>query len=299
MSLTKQQIGALSLFAVLIALSFTDFFHQSSVEFEEKSSKEITDSILIIEEIETLTIPLAESIPFVKSWASTYQQDFHTLVNYLSFADLLMVIQLTVLKISDWWLFKTIMVILFLGLFIPKIQKTCAALLILSLMISPGLGIYTKFMSGITHQMSLDLGTDLKSHLAATKDSISTKKAYHQSKLDSLEIRQKAKHKGKLNLFDKAEDEVIKVADVADEEVEKIGKDLLAILRFASQHALELMVALMVNIIVVFGLLPFLYWYLFSLGLKRFFGYHQPFDELSSKLDELKRLLPDQSKLSK
>lgn len=293
---TPKQLGFLILFIVLILISFTNLFYQSSLSFEENSSKEITGSILIIEEIETLTIPIAESVPFLKSWASTYQDDFATLVNYLSFADLLMLFQLTILKVSEWWIFKVITVLLFAGLFIPKIRQICIGALILSLMISPGLRIYTQFMQGVTQHMSMDLGSELKTHLTASKDSISLKKVRHQSKLDTLEAQQKAKHKGRLNIFNKVEDEAIKITDVVDDEVDKIGKEVLDILRFASHHALELIVALMVNILIIFGFLPMLFWYLFSIGLKRLFGYGTPLDKLNSKLDELKSILPKNSK---
>lgn len=282
------------LFGILIILSFFNPFYTSSLSFEEKAAKEITESILILEEIETLTIPLAENIPFLKSWAHTYETDFDKLLNYLNFADLLMLFQLGLLKLSEWWLFKAVLVFAFVGLFLNQTKAMSKNILIIGLMITPGLGIYTQFMSGISNQMEIDLGANLKSHLQATKDSISSKKAVNKESLDSLESIQKARHKGKLTFFDDIKDEAIKVSDKISEEVYKLGKDLLDIIRFASNHGLELAISLLSNILIIFGILPLLFWYLISLALKRLFNTSKPLDEIDKKLEELKSITKTQ-----
>lgn len=287
--LTKENISFF-VFGILIVISFFNPFYNSSVAFEDKASKEITESILILEEIETLTIPLAENVPFLKSWAHTYENDFDKLLSYLNFSDLLMLLQLGILKLSEWWLFKAVLIIAFIGLFVKESKLISKNVLIVALMITPGLGIYTQFMSGITNQMEIDLGTELKSHLQATKDSISSKKQVNKSALDSLEAVQKEKHKGKLSVFNKVEDEVISLSDKISDEINKLGKDLLDILRFAGNHGLELAVSLLGNIIIIFGILPVLFWYLISLALKRLFNYNKPYLEIDKKLEEIKSL---------
>lgn len=280
----------LLIFGFLIILSFFNPFYNSSIAFEDNASKEITESILILEEIETLTIPLAENVPFLKSWAHTYENDFDKLLSYLNFADLLMLLQLGILKLSEWWLFKVILVLCFIGMFISQSKPICKKVLIIGLMITPGLGIYTQFMSGICHQMEMDLGSELKSQLQATKDSINSKKVINKEALDSLETIQKSKHKGKLSIFNKVEDDVIKVSDKLSEEVSTLGKDLLVILRFTGNHGLELAVALLTNVLIIFGLLPVLFWYLISLALKRLFNYSKSLDEIDKKLGEIKSI---------
>ncbi|WP_296697927.1 hypothetical protein [Algoriphagus sp.] len=290
---TKEHIPFI-LFGILIILSFINPFYSSSITFEDKAAKEISESILILEEIETLSIPLAENVPFLKSWAHTYETDFDKLLNYINFANLLMLFQLGLLKLSEWWLFKGILILAFFGLFLNQTKALSKNILIIGLMITPGLGFYTQFMSGISNQMEIDLGADLKSHLQATKDSISSKKAVNKESLDTLESIQKAKHKGKLNLINKVEDEVINVSDKVSEEVYKLGKDLLDILRFGSNHGLELAISLLSNILIIFGILPFLFWYLISLALKRLFNDSKPLDEIDKKLEELKSITKTQ-----
>ncbi|MBN3582281.1 hypothetical protein JYB64_07760 [Algoriphagus aestuarii] len=61
--INKENIS-LIVFGILIVLSFINPFYKSSIAFENKAAKEITESILILEEIESLTIPLAENVPF-------------------------------------------------------------------------------------------------------------------------------------------------------------------------------------------------------------------------------------------
>lgn len=287
MKLTRNQIISLVILATLIVISFTNLFYNSAIEFEEKVAKEIAESILILQEIESISIPLAESIPFLKSWAGSYQHDFEKLLSYLNFSYMLLLIQYTLLKLSHWWLFKVGLLLLFIGLFVPRTRNISFKLLVLGLIISPGLSIYTQFMAATTHQLKLDTGHELKTYLNNTRDSIRTQKDAKLAKLDSLESKQRAKHGGKLNIFNKVEDEAIKLTINVTSEVEKLGGEFLDILRFASNHSLGLAVTLLSNILIVFFVLPVLFWYLFSLWLKRLFGYDNPYDEISARLHEI------------
>lgn len=289
MKRTKNQIIALVILGVLIIISFTNLFYKSSMDFEEKASKEVAESILILHEIESLSIPLAESIPFLKSWAGTYQHDFEKLLSYLHISYLLLLVQFTLLKLSHWWLFKAMLVLLFAGLFFPKWWNMSFKLLVLGLIISPGLSIYTQFMEATTHQLKLDTGGELKTYLSNTRDSIKVKKAGQLAKLDSLKSRQRAKHGGKLNIFNKVEDEAIKLTIDVTSEIEKLGGEFLDILRFAGNHSLGLAVTMLSNILIVFFVLPILFWYLFSLWLKRLFGYSKPYDEINTRLQVIEK----------
>lgn len=275
---------------ILILLSFFNPFYNSAISFEDKASKEISESILLLEEIETLTIPLAETIPFLKSWAHTYENDFDKLLSYLNFADLLMLLQLGILKLSEWWVFKLVLVISFLGLFNNYTKSICKNLLIIGLLITPGLGIYTQLLSSLSNQMEIDLGADLKSNLLATKDSINTKKELHKSSLEALKAHQKSKNKGRLNLFDKVEDEAINIGDSIVDDIDQAGEDLLDVLRFAGHHGLELAVSLMSNILIIFGILPVLFWYLMSLALQRLFQFDKPLQEIDKKLESIQSI---------
>ncbi len=286
---TKNQIITLIILAVLIVISFTNLFYSSSMEFEEKAAKEVSESILILHEIESLSIPIAESIPFLKSWANSYQQDFEKLLTYLNISYLLLLVQFTLLKLSHWWLFKVLLVLLFAGLFVPGWRQMSFRILVLGLIISPGLGIYTQFMAAITHQLELDTGNELKTYLDNTRDSINAKKTLHMAKLDSLESRQRARHGGKLNIFNKVEDEAIKITYSVTSEIEKLGGEFLDILRFAGNHSLGLAVTLLSNILIVFFVLPILFWYLFALWLKRMFGFNRPYDEIKTRLSALEK----------
>lgn len=292
---TSQLVSRIIL-GVLIAISFTNLFQKSAIEFEEKAAKEIAESILILEEIESLSIPLAENIPFLKTWANTYEKDFDKLLSYLNISYLLLLVQFTLLKLSHWWLFKAALVLFFIGLFIPAYRGISFKLLVLGLIISPGLSIYTQFMSAASQQLKLDTGNELKTYLSNTRDSVMVKKTANLAKLDSLESKQRARHDGKLNIFNKVEDEVIKLSIDVKSEVEKLGGEFLDILRYASNHSLGLAVALLSNILILFFVLPILFWYLFSLWLKRLFGYDRAYDEIHSKLDELKGIVKSDSK---
>lgn len=293
MQVRSDQLITLIVSGLLILSAFTNLWYKEAVNFEENAAKEISESIVILHEIEALTIPLAENIPFLKNWAGAYQRDFDKLLTYLNFSSLLLLLQFTLLKLSHWWLFKLFLVFIFIGLFFAFSRGLCFKLLVLGLMISPGLSIYTQLMANITYHMELDMGADLKAHLSATKDSINNRKTFHQAKLDSLKEQQRAVHGGKLNIFDKAKDEAIKLTYNVEDELGRIGGEILDVLRFASNHSLELAVGILVNIFVVFALLPLLFWYVFSIWLKKLFGYTNSFETLNGKIEALKNKIED------
>lgn len=279
---------------ILILASFTDFFRDGAVSFTDKAATEITVSKTLLQEVETLTLPLAKEIPFLKSWANTYEKNFDKILSYLNLADLLILIQMTLIKLSHWWILKVALIVSFIGMFIPPVKTIAKRILIVGLLISPGLAIYTNVLSQVSQELKIDLGSEIKSQLEATKDSINSKKIIHKAKLDTLISKQKKRHNGKLNLFDKVEDETIKITDDVADELKKIGEDLLTILRVASNHGLEIAVSLIGNIIVIFLILPLLYWYIMGLTLKRLFGYPTVYDKFQTTIEELKTLLPSQ-----
>ncbi|WP_373398740.1 hypothetical protein V8V91_03315 [Algoriphagus halophilus] len=105
-----------------------------------------------------------------------------------------------------------------------------------------------------------------------------------------MKAHQKSKNKGRLNLFDKVEDEAINIGDSIVDDIDQAGKDLLDVLRFAGHHGLELAVSLMSNILIIFGILPVLFWYLMSLALQRLFQFDKPLQEIDKKLESIQSI---------
>lgn len=279
-------------FGIFILPSIFDIFYQRAINFEDQAAKEILLSKTALSELENLTIPIVEDIPFLKSWGSSYQVNFDKILSYLNLSALLILIQLTLLKLSHWWVFKLFLVISFAGLFFSQTKEFAKKVVIIGLLISPGIAVYTTLLSGVTQELSLDMGKKLQSHFEAAQDSLNTKKLTQQDRLDSLKSIQRSKHNGKLDIFNKVEDDLIKGEEEVKDELDKIGKDLLIILRYASQHGLELAVSLLGNILVIFLILPLAYLYIIGIALKRLFGYPPAINEFDRIILELKSLVP-------
>lgn len=279
-------------FGIFILSSIFDIFYQRAINFEDQAAKEILLSKTALSELENLTIPIVEDIPFLKSWGSSYQVNFDKILSYLNLSALLILIQMTLLKLSHWWVFKFILVISFAGLFISETKVFAKKVVIIGLLISPGIAVYTTLLSGVTQELSLDMGEKLQSHFEAAQDSLNTKKLSQQDRLDSLKTTQRSKHDGKLDIFNKVEDDLIKGEEEVKDELDKIGKDLLIILRYASQHGLELAVSLLGNILIIFLILPLAYLYIIGIALKRLFGYPPAINEFDRIILELKSLVP-------
>lgn len=279
-------------FGIFIVSSIFNLFYQRAIDFEDQAAKEILLSKTALSELENLTIPIVEDIPFLKSWGSSYQVNFDKILSYLNLSALLVLIQMTLLKLSHWWVFKLILVISFAGLFFSQTKEFTKKVVIIGLLISPGIAVFTTFLSGVTQELSLDMGKKLQSHFEAAQDSLNTKKLSQQDRLDSLKTTQRSKHDGKLDIFNKVEDDLIKGEEEVKDELDKIGKDLLIILRYASQHGLELAVSLFGNILIIFLILPLVYLYIIGIALKRLFGYPPALNEFDRIILELKSLVP-------
>lgn len=279
-------------FGIFIVSSIFNLFYQRAIDFEDQVAKEILLSKTALSELENLTIPIVEDIPFLKSWGSSYQVNFDKILSYLNLSALLILLQMTLLKLSHWWVFKLILVISFAGLFFSQTKEFAKKVVIIGLLISPGIAVYTTFLSRVTQELSLDMGKKLQSHFEAAQDSLNTKKLSQQDRLDSLKITQRSKHDGKLDIFNKVEDDLIKGEEEVKDELDKIGKDLLIILRYASQHGLELAVSLFGNILIIFLILPLAYLYIIGIALKRLFGYPPALNEFDRIILELKSLVP-------
>ncbi len=293
-----KKYGFKILAGILIIGSITNFFFGYALGFQNKAAEEITLAITALYELETVVLPLAESIPIIKSWGSGIERDFNSVLSYLNTADVIILIQMILLKISHWWVFKVILVICFAGLFLPDYNKLAKKLLIIGLLISPGIAMYSLSLAHVSHELNIDLGSELKNHLTATKDSINTKKSAQQEKLDNLIAKQKEKNKGKLNVFNKVEDDLIKGKDEVTDELEKIGKEVIQVLSFAGQHGLELAVALIGNIVVIFLVLPLLFWYIIGVTIKRNFGYGAILEKYEETMEALKALTKEKTKES-
>lgn len=279
-------------FGIFLIASIFNLFFQGAINFENQAAKEILLSKTALSELENITIPIVEDIPFLKSWGSSYQGDFDKILSYLNLSALLILIQMTLLKLSHWWIFKLILVVSFAGLFIKQTKEYAKKLIIIGLLISPGIAVYTIFLSNVTQELSLDMGKKLQSHFEATQDSLNTKKLSQQDKLDSLKTAQRSKHDGKLDLLNKVEDDIIKGEEEVKDELDKIGKDFLTLLRYASRHGLELAVSLFGNILIIFLILPLAYLYVIGLALKRLFGYPPALNEFDKIILQLKSLVP-------
>ncbi len=269
-TILKKFLPAL-LFAILIIASFQNVFFEDAFQFQSKAAKEIVATTVVVAEIETLVLPLTESIPVLKGWATHYQNDFDKLLNYLEAGSLMIGLQVTLLALSKSLVLKWISVILFLGLFFAKTRSYAVPLLLLVLMISPGLNLYTKLMEATVEEAHFSLGADLQQHLQSTKDSLQVKHLKHQAKLDSLKATQMATHNGKLTLVDKVEDTFIKDKNKLTDDIDKIGQDIMDVLRFAGKHSVQLAINMIINIIIVFVLMPLLFWFVFAQILKQVF----------------------------
>jgi len=261
--------------ALFIVLAFLNIGNNSAHKFLSDISADMLASQLLLIEIKSVATPLIADVPLLKDSSQEILYGYNKVVHYLTISNGLALLQIALLNLSRLLVIKILLVILFIGSFIPAISRTCQRWLIIGLFICPGLGIYINGIHYLSNASNVETGTTLKAELAQTHDMINAQKAKQKTYLQKLQDEQKSKHHGKLTLGDKIEDEIIKVADDVVDEIEKIGLDFLDIVKSSTNKLIGMGVQLLVNIGLLFLLLPLAYFYLLNILIKKFFIYNQ------------------------
>ncbi len=268
---------------LLIILSFLDIAYHSAYEFVSTISADMLSSQLLLLEIKSLATPLIADIPFLKDSPEEIFYGYNKVIHYLTVSNGLTLLQIALLDVSRLLIVKIALVLLFAGTFIKSISTTCYRWLVIALFITPGLSLYINIIHYVSHASQVETGNSLKQELQQTQDKIDAQKKKQQSYLQQLEAQQKSKHHGRLTFGDKVEDEVIKLADDVKDEVQKLGAEFMDVVKFSTDKLIGMGVQMLVNVTLLFALMPLAYFFVLSTLFKRYFIYRKNQSNQESK----------------
>ncbi|MEQ8909353.1 MAG: hypothetical protein RIC95_09180 [Vicingaceae bacterium] len=263
----RKQWTWLSLCLFLLILAFLPQLYQNSFSFLEQTSEKALLSLGLWAELNTAAYSAASlKIPLVsgsfQGTAALLTQGFQ----YLELANLLIGVQLVLLSLSQSVILK-VLLLLFIGMqFFEKHRSFAIKMLLLFFLVNPGLPLYTQLVKYLSQEAELDLGGKLKAELTQTHADFLEKKKAQEKKLSQRKSKQlkqrEEKGKDELSFVQKAEDKVISSTDKVEDDLSLAFKDAFQVLKGALSNLIQLAVNLVVHFLLLFIVLPFLYFFL-------------------------------------
>ncbi|MCK8521434.1 hypothetical protein M0D21_07640 [Aquimarina sp. D1M17] len=294
----KDKIWTIIITLLLVILGFTSIPSKPAIDFLSDVNSDMMLGLGIALELKSIATSIDHSnIPLVGGLATELEDIFTKIINYLTFANIVIGIQTILTNMGKSLLFKILPLIFLAGIFWKKYSLLAIRLLIIMLLINPGLSIYVNGIHYVSKSMELTLGSDLQLHLASIKNKYEEKKEHLKTKQESRKQKQleKAKKKGHkdISIFKKAEDAVV-------DKVEDIGVDVgegfsetFEVLKEGKKELMKLMINMVSNLVVLFLILPLLYFYFMSFLLKKFFHFSGLSTIGTEQLNNLKSLEKD------
>lgn len=258
---------------VLIGISFYGYFHQQATLFLERVSTRVSESSDFIAVIDKgLSYTSSLDVPLIDGYAADAEKDLTKISNYLTVAQILVELQIAILKISNLTFFKIIAVLFIIGLFIEKHKRTAFKFMLICLMINPGLSIYVNTIHEAARVVKLNMGIDLHEKLSDIKADFTIKENKLKQKQESRKEKQleEAEHKGKdrIGFIKRAEDAVVNTVEDVGIKIKEEVKLAEEIVEVDTESLLVHLINLMTGILLLYLLLPILYFYLMNLILK-------------------------------
>ncbi|WP_103071517.1 ATP synthase subunit B family protein [Aquimarina sediminis] len=274
----KDKIWIVAITLVLALLGFSNILVTPAIDFLSNLNGNMMLALGIAMELKSITESIDNSgVPLVGGVATELTDIFTRAINYLTFANIVVAVQTILVNMGKSLLFKILPFLFLIGVFIEKYKKVALKLLIISLLINPGLSMYVNGIHYVSDTMKLDLGSSLHEHLSSIKSKYEEKREKLTSKQEARKKRQleKAKEKGHkdIGLFKKVEDTVVNKVEDVGVNIEEGVSEAYQILKEGKKELMKLIINMISNLIVLFLILPLLYFYLMSFLLKRFFHF--------------------------
>jgi len=254
---------------ILFFISLWGGLDTASVTFIQLA---INSNLASLEKVSVLKILLAiidsSHIPFLSGSSDNFNSILGKVEQYLAISGGMLMLQLIVAKISSTIIVKCIPLLLSLWFFMRKNTVLPLRILVISLIITPGLSIYSNGIQLITQAASMNVNTSVNDKLTFIESEIQKEKNKLDQRLRLKENKWNKKEKSKKTKVGKeiakieekivmTESKLVSKFELGADEIKLFlikGGDLLR------SGLIQESVSSMIKIIFLFGLLPLLFW---------------------------------------
>ncbi|WP_108870364.1 hypothetical protein [Aquimarina aquimarini] len=259
-------------------LGISNILIAPAIDFLSTINGDLMLGLGIAIELKSITASISNAgIPFAGGLTTELSDILTRAINYLTFANIVIAVQTILANMGKSLLFKALPFFFLIGIFFKKYKKVALKLLIIFLLVNPGISLYVNGIHYVSDTMKLDLGSSLHAHLSSIKNKYEEKKEKVTAKQETRKKRQleKAKKKGHkdIGIFKKVEDAVVNKVEDVGVDIEEGASEAFEVLKEGKKELMKLIINMISNLIVLFLLLPLLYFYLMSFLLKKFFHF--------------------------
>lgn len=176
----------------LIALSVLGIFEEQAFAFLTEIAKKNSGFLLAVSEVNMVVSGISSiDLPFVSGTTTALETSLNKVQTYLLLTDTLSFLQVMLVSISKSWIFKALLIGLFILTLLEKKYNFFKKLLIIALALSPGLSIYTVAMNKVSQTASIDYGDkyldELKETVQKVREENTLLNQQHEKNLTQIE----------------------------------------------------------------------------------------------------------------
>ena len=270
----KTNIWFYSCALILLIVAILTPFHNTLILYLETLISKATLSLGVLIDLKSLAEAGGTSKLILVAGASeNITELLATSIKYLSWSDILLSVQLLLIKLTGSALLKFSIVLNIIGTFFSNCRSIATKLLLFLFVLNPGLPAFVSGVKYISAEMKFNDADTLHKQLEKLHNKYKEKEFSYEyfEKLRNEKQLSKAEKSGKtkLNFFtrlgDAAEDDVHLVAEHIEEGVSQ----LLILLKSASKTIIIETLNLFSSVVIQFLLLPFVFFY----GMHRLIKY--------------------------
>ncbi len=252
---------------LFVLLSFSNYFSNNVLNTITEASDKISESTKAIS-IMTKGIGFfySSKVNGLEGFVKVTIDELDKVSDYLTVANILLEIQELILKFSNLLIVKLLPLLFLIGFYIKRFKTISLKLLMYSLLICPGLSIFTQIIHEVPKIMNeASLGKNLHTELKTIEQEFQEKQdklKAHQKKVKERQLS-KAKAKGRedIGFIKRTEDAIVNSVENTALKVEKEAKIIKETFIIDTEKLLLYLVKLISMVILLVVLLPLFYFF--------------------------------------
>ncbi len=265
---------------VFTLLSYSNYFHDEASEILTIANSKIAESSKFIFDLKKgISFFSSSKIPLIKGYAQVSLTDLNKISSYLTVSQVLLKLQLLILKLANFKLLKILPLLLCVGLFLNRFKLIALKLIIVCLFLSPGLSLFTHVIHDITEAINnKKLGVDLHQKIETTKEAFFKKEEQlkiHQKNIQNQQLlNAEAAGKKRISAFKRLQDKVVNVVEKTALKIKEDTQLIEEVILINTEKLLLHLIQFLSSLLLLVVILPLLYFYGIKKLIQKIFSFN-------------------------
>ena len=276
MSLFLKKYGVLLLLLGILIFAWYNPLYTRSLSELEKASEKSIENLAILESLYLVSEASSSvRLPFISGIFEGASKSINSALEYLLLGVIILLAQLIILKITHSKVVLVLLMVLWVIALFKKRKTLAYQFLIFGLFLNPGLSIFASGISYIDHKLQISGPESLHSQLTLIHSDFMKKEQKREEELKQRKEQQmkqdSLKGKDHLTLIQRIEDKVEERAPQIGLHFEEDFRLTKKAIQFAAKKIRQLVVNYLTSVLILYLLLPLLYFVLAIVTVKSLF----------------------------